>query len=81
MSPEVLKGLQAELVRFYAELPDAMKWSVDAFKAQEARGHGVGCFVHVINETTQLTVRCRTPSSHYIYGQTQSWRWCFTLNS
>lgn len=45
MSPEVLKGLQAELVRFYAELPDAMKWSVDAFKAQEARGHGVGRFV------------------------------------
>ncbi|KAG6853266.1 hypothetical protein C0991_005591 [Blastosporella zonata] len=35
-----LKGLQEELVQFYAELLDAMKWSVDAFKHQEARGHG-----------------------------------------
>lgn len=39
-SPEALKGLQTELVQFYAELPDAMKWSVDAFKHQETRGHG-----------------------------------------
>ncbi|KAG6902386.1 hypothetical protein C0995_000591 [Termitomyces sp. Mi166 len=38
--PEKLKELQAELVQFYAELLDAMKWSVDAFKHQEARGHG-----------------------------------------
>ncbi|KAG6915968.1 hypothetical protein DXG01_009057 [Tephrocybe rancida] len=35
-----LKGLQEELVQFYSELLDAMKWSVDAFKHQEARGHG-----------------------------------------
>ncbi|KAG6815881.1 hypothetical protein H0H87_010523 [Tephrocybe sp. NHM501043] len=35
-----LRGLQEELVQFYAGLPDAMKWSVDAFKHQEARGHG-----------------------------------------
>lgn len=40
-NPEKLKELQAELVQFYAELSDAMKWSVDAFKHQEARGHGV----------------------------------------
>jgi hypothetical protein len=40
-NPEILKGLQTELVQFYAELPEAMKWSVDAFKCQEARGHGV----------------------------------------
>ncbi|KAF8057613.1 fungal-specific transcription factor domain-containing protein [Lyophyllum atratum] len=39
-SPETLKRLQTELVQFYAELPDAMKWSVEAFKHQEARGHG-----------------------------------------
>lgn len=39
-SPDLLRGLQAKLVRFYAELPDAMKWSVEAFKVQEARGHG-----------------------------------------
>ncbi|KAK7036707.1 hypothetical protein VNI00_011372 [Paramarasmius palmivorus] len=37
---EVLSGLQAQLVQFYAELPEEMKWSVEAFKRQEARGHG-----------------------------------------
>ncbi|KAJ6590571.1 fungal-specific transcription factor domain-containing protein [Mycena vulgaris] len=39
-SPEVLRGLQTQLVQFYADLPDPMKWSVDAFKHQEARGYG-----------------------------------------
>ena len=39
---DVLSGLQAQLVKFYAELPEEMKWSVEAFKRQEARGHGVG---------------------------------------
>ncbi|KAG5351648.1 hypothetical protein C0989_005420 [Termitomyces sp. Mn162] len=38
--PAKLKELQAELVQFYAQLSDVMKWSVDAFKNQEARGHG-----------------------------------------
>ncbi|KAL0572139.1 hypothetical protein V5O48_009817 [Marasmius crinis-equi] len=37
---EVLSGLQEQLVQFYAELPEEMKWSVEAFKRQEARGHG-----------------------------------------
>ncbi|ESK95418.1 pathway-specific nitrogen regulator [Moniliophthora roreri MCA 2997] len=37
---EVLSGLQAQLVQFYAELPEEMKWSVEDFKRQEARGHG-----------------------------------------
>jgi hypothetical protein len=50
-SPELLRGLQAELVRFYAELPNAMKWSVDAFKVQEARGHGVSYFLLRIEMT------------------------------
>ncbi|KAJ7641467.1 fungal-specific transcription factor domain-containing protein [Roridomyces roridus] len=39
-SPEVLRGLQTQLVQFYADLPEPMKWSVDAFKYQEERGHG-----------------------------------------
>ncbi|KAJ7736742.1 fungal-specific transcription factor domain-containing protein [Mycena maculata] len=39
-SPDVLRGLQTQLVQFYAELPDSMKWSVEAFKHQEARGYG-----------------------------------------
>ncbi|KAG6828958.1 hypothetical protein H0H92_006185 [Tricholoma furcatifolium] len=38
--PVKLKALQGELVQLYAELPEEMKWSVDAFKHQEARGHG-----------------------------------------
>ncbi|KAF9267220.1 hypothetical protein L218DRAFT_1074512 [Marasmius fiardii PR-910] len=37
---EVLSELQAQLVQFYAELPEDMKWSVEAFKRQELRGHG-----------------------------------------
>ncbi|KAJ7119557.1 fungal-specific transcription factor domain-containing protein [Mycena epipterygia] len=39
-SPDVLRGLQTQLVQFYADLPDPMKWSVEAFKHQEARGYG-----------------------------------------
>ncbi|KAJ7675429.1 fungal-specific transcription factor domain-containing protein [Mycena rosella] len=39
-SPEVLRGLQTQLVQFYADLPEPMKWSVEAFKHQEARGYG-----------------------------------------
>ncbi|KAJ7904949.1 hypothetical protein B0H13DRAFT_2509698 [Mycena leptocephala] len=39
-SPDVLRGLQTQLVQFYADLPNPMKWSVDAFKHQEARGYG-----------------------------------------
>lgn len=41
MGPEVLGGLQTQLVQFYASLPESMKWSVENFKHQEARGHGV----------------------------------------
>ncbi|KAL5513453.1 hypothetical protein ACEPAH_3852 [Sanghuangporus vaninii] len=40
VGPDVLSGLQSQLVQFYASLPDSMKWSVDNFKHQEARGHG-----------------------------------------
>ncbi|OCB87698.1 hypothetical protein A7U60_g5224 [Sanghuangporus baumii] len=40
VGPEVLSGLQSQLVQFYASLPDPMKWSVDNFKHQESRGHG-----------------------------------------
>ncbi|KAG5652111.1 hypothetical protein H0H81_006285 [Sphagnurus paluster] len=43
---EVLKGLQTHLVEFYKDLPEGMKWSVDAFKCQEARGHGVSRRLH-----------------------------------
>ena len=38
---EVLSKLQSQLVQFYAGLPESMKWSVDNFKHQEQRGHGV----------------------------------------
>lgn len=37
----VLSGLQRELVQFYSGLPHGMKWSAEAFKHQEERGHGV----------------------------------------
>lgn len=38
--PSVLSELQTQLVQFYAGLPETMKWSVENFKHQEARGHG-----------------------------------------
>ncbi|KAG6819207.1 hypothetical protein H0H93_014347 [Arthromyces matolae] len=38
--PQKLKALREELAQFYADLKDLMRWSVDAFKLQEARGHG-----------------------------------------
>ncbi|KAK7446298.1 hypothetical protein VKT23_014504 [Stygiomarasmius scandens] len=37
---DVLAELQKQLVQYYAELPEAMRWTVDAFRCQEARGHG-----------------------------------------
>ncbi|KAF5327990.1 hypothetical protein D9758_017789 [Tetrapyrgos nigripes] len=37
---DILAELQAQLVQYYAELPEAMRWTVDAFRCQEARGHG-----------------------------------------
>ena len=43
--PHVLSGLQTQLVHFYSNLPDVMKWSVDNFKHQEQRGHGVSPLV------------------------------------
>ncbi|KAI5119149.1 hypothetical protein M0805_005228 [Coniferiporia weirii] len=39
-SPHVLSTLQTQLVKFYTELSDSMKWSVTNFKHQEGRGHG-----------------------------------------
>lgn len=39
--PNTLNQLQKELVQFYADLPESLKWGVDTFKHQEARGHGV----------------------------------------
>ena len=41
VGPQVLIELQSQLVQFYAGLPESMKWSVENFKHQEARGHGV----------------------------------------
>ncbi|KAH8827215.1 fungal-specific transcription factor domain-containing protein [Flagelloscypha sp. PMI_526] len=38
--PQMLSGLQRQLVQFYSELPVSLRWSVDTFKQQEARGHG-----------------------------------------
>ena len=38
---ELLNTLQTQLVQYYSGLPDPMKWSVEAFKHQEGRGHGV----------------------------------------
>jgi hypothetical protein len=35
-----LAELQAHLVKFYASLPDQMRWSADNFKYQHGRGHG-----------------------------------------
>ncbi|KAJ6618004.1 fungal-specific transcription factor domain-containing protein [Mycena sp. CBHHK59/15] len=40
MNPDVLRGLQSQLVQLYADLPDPLQWSVEAFKHQEARGYG-----------------------------------------
>ncbi|KAF8151784.1 fungal-specific transcription factor domain-containing protein [Crassisporium funariophilum] len=37
---QLLNTLQIQLVQFYSDLPNTMKWSVDAFKHQEERGHG-----------------------------------------
>ncbi|VDB86679.1 unnamed protein product [Peniophora sp. CBMAI 1063] len=39
-----LSHLQQELVQFYSDLPVSLKWGVDTFKHQDARGHG-GTFV------------------------------------
>ncbi|KAL1743827.1 fungal-specific transcription factor domain-containing protein [Schizophyllum fasciatum] len=39
-NPGLLGDLQGQLVQFYEELPAGMKWSVEAFQHQEARGHG-----------------------------------------
>ena len=41
MNPGLLGDLQGQLVQFYEELPAGLKWSVEAFQHQEARGHGV----------------------------------------
>ncbi len=38
---DLLSGLQGQLVQFYADLPEEMKWSVENFRKQEARNHGV----------------------------------------
>ncbi|BEI92189.1 uncharacterized protein CcaverHIS019_0410090 [Cutaneotrichosporon cavernicola] len=35
-----LAELQAHLVKFYASLPEQMRWSADNFKHQHGRGHG-----------------------------------------
>ncbi|KAL1701151.1 fungal-specific transcription factor domain-containing protein [Schizophyllum commune] len=40
MNPGLLGDLQGQLVQFYEELPAGLKWSVEAFQHQEARGHG-----------------------------------------
>jgi hypothetical protein len=36
-----LAKLQTDLVHFYHALPESMRWSVEGFKHQESRGHGV----------------------------------------
>jgi hypothetical protein len=40
--PSILANLQEQLVQFYSDLPDSLKWSSDNFKHQHNRGHGVG---------------------------------------
>ncbi|KIY72773.1 hypothetical protein CYLTODRAFT_366911 [Cylindrobasidium torrendii FP15055 ss-10] len=35
-----LSSLQKQLVTFYAELPSSMKWSIENFRTQEAKGSG-----------------------------------------
>ena len=39
---EQLAELQVRLVQFVSGLPQSLQWSVDNFKHQHARGHGVG---------------------------------------
>ncbi|KAK4685515.1 hypothetical protein P7C73_g4633, partial [Tremellales sp. Uapishka_1] len=39
--PELLAELQTRLVQFYNGLPESMRWSIDNFKHQQNRGHGV----------------------------------------
>lgn len=41
IAPSALCHLQKELVQFYADLPESLKWGHETFKHQEARGHGV----------------------------------------
>ncbi|THH19121.1 hypothetical protein EW146_g1969 [Bondarzewia mesenterica] len=37
---DALSSLQKQLMQFYSSLPESLKWSVNTFKHQEARGHG-----------------------------------------
>lgn len=53
--PELLAELQTRLVQFYSNLPDAMRWSVDNFKHQHARGHGVRSLFPTVRLTLQGT--------------------------
>ncbi|OZJ04492.1 hypothetical protein BZG36_02667 [Bifiguratus adelaidae] len=47
-TPELLHELQTQLIQFYTNIPEAMKWSVDAFKYQESRGSGgIFLFLHL----------------------------------
>lgn len=43
---EQLAELQMRLVQFVAGLPDSLRWSVDNFKRQQTRGHGVSQEFH-----------------------------------
>jgi hypothetical protein len=40
-STEGLRELQANVLDFFRELPEPMRWSVDHLKHQHLRGHGV----------------------------------------
>lgn len=47
VNTNLLGELQNQLVQFYADLPDGMKWSVEVFQLQESRGHGVSYLANV----------------------------------
>ncbi|ETW78560.1 hypothetical protein HETIRDRAFT_323554, partial [Heterobasidion irregulare TC 32-1] len=65
-NPDALSALQLQLVQFYATLPESLRWSVDTFKHQEARGHG-GTFIMLhtwANAVMALTYHPELTSSH-----------------
>ena len=42
---EQLSSLQIVLIQFFASLPEALRWSAQAFQQQHSRGHGVSAFL------------------------------------
>jgi len=48
---EQLAELQVRLVQFVSGLPNSLQWSVENFKHQQARGHGVSNGVSILADT------------------------------